>query len=466
MPKLKEILEAQIAEKEKITALKQKTLNIPAWKGVKGLEREYNASKHPVMDKQKYPDLVRDYGIEYVTRIALGFQKLAAKRMTELVCGTPVKRVYKPENDEQKQIVKVIERIFDRCRINSVNTERFKHLFAACEIFTLWYAVPQPNSLYGVESKLKMRCRTFSPMYGDELYPFYDEYGDLIAMSIGYTRKVGKKTVNFFDTYTDGENSQHIKWSDESGEWTKVEEESITLLKIPGIYAWREQPIWEDSSNTVYEMEWAISRNGNYIRENSKPKFIVYANKILNYGDEKSSNGEFKSVMQLPEGGKAGYETWTQAIDSLKFHVETLRSLYFTTLQLPDWSYEKMSQQALSGESRKQMFIDAELKVGDESGALIEFLDREVNVVKAFTKLIMGSSYHADIDALPVENIITPYRIEDKKEQVETLMAANGNKPLMSQRESIELYGQSDDVKKTLEEIKEEEKLDSFDLTD
>lgn len=466
MPTIKEILEAEITEKERITALREKTVCVPSWTGVKGLEREYDASKHPVMNKQKYPDIPRDYGVEFVTRISLGFQKLAAKRMTELVCGTPVKRVYKPENDRQKIIVSVLEKIFDRNRINSVNTERFKHLFACCEIFTLWYAVHKDNNLYGVNSKLKIRCRTFSPMLGDELYPYFDEYGDMTAMSIAYKRKVGKKTVNFFDTYTDGEDSRHIKWSDESGDWAVVEDEKTTLLKIPGVYAWRKEPIWEDSSETVYEMEWAISRNGNYIRENSKPKFIVKADKILNYGDEKGSNGEFKSVLQIPEKGSAGYETWQQAIESLKFHVETLRSLYFTMLQLPDWSYEKMSQQALSGESRKQMFIDAELKVGDESGALIEFCDREVNVVKAYAKLILGSAYHTDIDALPVENVITPYRIQDKKEQVETLMTANGNKPLMSQRESIELYGQSDDVDKTMRDIAKEDMNDTFELTD
>lgn len=466
MASVKEILEAQVAEREKIAALKEKTVDVPAWTGAKGLERQYDASKHPVWDKRIYPDIVRDDGVERVTRIALSFQKLAAKRMSELVCGIPVKRIYKPENDRQKEVAAVIEKIFDRNRINSENTKRFVQLFAGCEIFTLWYGVMQRNTLYGKDSPLKIRCRTFSPMLGDELYPYFDEYGDMTAMSIAYRRKVGRRWVQFFDTYTDGEESRHIKWSDESGEWAIVEDESTTLLKIPGVYAWRREPIWEDSSETVYEMEWSLSRNGNYLRENSKPKFIVCADEIIRYGDEKSPDREFKSVMQYPTGAKAEYVTWSQAVESLKFHIETLRSLYFTTLQLPDWSYEKMSQQALSGESRKQMFIDAELKVGDESGALIEFCDREVNVVKAFAKLIMGSAYHADIDALPVENVITPYRITDGKEQVEILMAANGNKPIMSQRESIEKYGHSDDVDQTLREIAEEDRLDSFELTD
>ena len=170
--------------------------------------------------------------------------------------------------------------------------------------------------------------------------------------------------------------------------------------------------------------------------------------------------------MQFPKGSTAGYVTWQQAVENLKFHVSELRNLYFTMLQLPDWSYEKMSQVALSGESRKQLFIDAQLKVNDEKGPLIEFFDREVNVIKAYAKIVFGDSYAADIDALKAEIIVTPFTISDEKDDINNLMTANGGKPLMSQRESIERYGQSDDVDKTLQEIKEEEALDSFNMTE
>ena len=463
MPSIQDILGGSMTERESITALKQKTIDVPIWTGKQGLINEYDPTQHPVMNKQLYPDLVKDDGVERVTRITLSFQRLAAKRISELLCGIPVKRIYKPEDEKQQQVATFLEKIFDRNRINSVNTDRINALFAGCEIFTLWYAVEQKNNLYGFNSPLKLRCRTFSPMLGDELYPFFDEYGDMVAMSIGYTRKVGRKNVQYFDTYTD---DRHIKWSNESGEWLAVEDEKTTVGKIPGIYTFRPTPIWEDTSRNVYEMEWTLSRNGNYIRENSKPKFIVCADEIIQYGDEKPGNKEFKSVMQYPTGARAEYVTWSQAIESLKFQIDTLRNLFFTQLQLPDWSYEKMSQQALSGESRKQMFIDAELKVQDESGRWLEFFDREINVAKAFLKLMLGQAWHEAIDALPVENVITPYRITDRKEEVETLMTANGNKPIMSQRESIEAYGRSDNVDQTLKEINEQEMADSFNLTE
>ena len=460
---IEEILNSENSAESKIAALKEKTIVVPVWSGRFGLVQQFDPTKHPVMNKQKYPDIVTDEGIEYVTRVTCDLQRLATKRMTELVTGIPPKRVYTPDNDRQKQIAAYIESIYDRNRINSVNNERLNMLFAGCEVFTLWYAIEERNTLYGFSSPLKLRCRNFSPMLGDELYPLFDEYGDMIAMSVGYTRKKGRKYVQYFDTYTA---DKHIKWSNENGDWAEVENENITLGKIPGVYAWRPTPIWEDTSKTVYEIEWALSRNGNYLRQNSKPIFIVFADEAISYGDEKSPNREFRSVMQYPQNGRAEYVTWAQAVENLKFYVEQLRDLFFTQLQLPDWSYGKMSQQALSGESRKQMFIDAQLKVKDESGRLIEFFDREMNVVKAFAKIMLGESYAADIDALKVETLITPFAITDEKDTINNLMAANGGKALMSQRESIEMYGHSDDVDKTLHEIAEEDKIDAFEMTE
>ncbi len=446
----------ELTPTEKVTALQDKIIKVPAWSGPNGLVNAYDPKLHPVMNKANYPDEPTKTGVNKVSRITLDLPRLAVKRMTELVCGIPVKRVYRPENDKQKEVAGYIEKIFDRARIDSVNIERLNMLFAGCEVMTLWYAVPSPNTYYGFKSNLKLRCRNFSPMLGDALYPLFDEYGDMVAMSVQYTRIVGKREVQFLDAYTA---TKHVKFSNEKGTWDVVVEEDIKVGKIPAIYCYRPTPIWEDTADNVYEIEWALSRNGNYLRKNSKPLFVVFANEEIVWGGDDNPNNDL-AVLQYPQGAQAGYVTWAQAIENLKFYTDTLRSLYFTMLQLPDWSYEKMSQQALSGESRKQLFIDAQMKVKDESGRLLEAFDREVNVVKAFLKLMLPEDYAADIDALPVETRITPFAITDKTETVNTLLAANGNMPIMSQRESIEEYGQSDDVDRTLAEIAQQQQME------
>ncbi len=447
-----------------IAALKDKSVTVPSWGGRHGLVNEYDPRKHPVMSKAKYPDIVNDDGsVEHVTRITYDLQRLATKRMTELVCGIPVKRVYKPENERQKEIASYLEKIYERNRIDSVNIERCSMLFAGCEVMTLWYAVEERNNQYGFNSPLKLRCRNFSPMLGDELYPLFDDYGDLIAMSVGYTRKKLGKTVSYFDAYTA---NRHIKWSNEmGGDWTVVEDEVNALGKIPAVYTYRPTPIWEDTSRIVYEIEWALSRNGNYLRKNSKPVFAVFADEQIPFGGEQGESKEFRAILQFPQGSSAQYITWAQAVDNLKFYIAELRQSFFTQLQLPDWSYESMKSNPMSGESRKQLFIDAQLKVKDESGRLLEFFDREVNVVKAFAKASLPEIYHTDIDALPVENEITPFTITDEKDTITNLTTANGGKPLLSHRESIELYGHSTNVDKTLQEIAEEDVADAFEPT-
>lgn len=459
-----EILNSGLTPAAMIAALKDKSVIVPSWGGRRGLLHEYDPRKHPVMCKAQYPDITNDDGtVELVTRITCNLQQLATKRMTELITGIPVRRVYKPENERQKEVAAYIEKIYERNRIDSVNIERCNMLFAGCEVMTLWYAVEERNNIYGFNSPLKMRCRNFSPMLGDELYPLFDEYGDMIALSIGYTRKKLGKTVSYFDAYTA---DRHVKWSNERNSgWEVMEDEVNALGKIPAVYTFRPTPIWEDTSRIVFEIEWALSRNGNYLRKNSKPVFIVFADEQIQYGDEQSQDREFRSIMQYPKGSTAQYVTWQQAVENLKFYVAELRQSFFTQLQLPDWSYESMKSNPMSGESRKQLFIDAQLKVKDESGRLIEFYDREVNVVKAFAKASLPTSYHADIDALPVENVITPFTITDEKDTITNLTTANGGKPLISHRESIEMYGHSTDVDKTLQEIAEDEALDAFEPT-
>lgn len=447
-----------------ITDLRRKANRVPIWGGKHGLASEYDPKQHPVMDKNIYPDTVQPSGeIERVTRITYNLQQLAVKRMAELCCGIPVRRIYQPENDRQKQVAAIMEKIYRRNRIDTVNNERLTCLFAGCEVLTLWYAVEEHHNRYGFNSPLKFRCRNYSPMSGDRIWPLYDHTGDLVALSIEYTRD----GITYFDAYTA---TEHFKWQtaeDNAAEWTLTEHDNITAVgKIPAVYAWRPTPIWEDTSKIVAEMEWAMSRNGNYLRKNSKPLFCVFADQEISYGEEKGELGEFRSVLQYPKGSTAGYITWPQAVDNLKFHITELRQSFFTQLQLPDWSYESMKGTPMSGESRKQLFIDAQLKVKDESGRILEMLDRETNVVKAFLKVAMGQAWTDDIDALPVESVITPFTITEDKDTINNLMAANGGEPLMSQRESIERYGQSQDVDKTMEEIAAQKMQDALNLSE
>ena len=99
--------------------------------------------------------------------------------------------------------------LYQKVRIDALNKKRFRAYFAACEIATIWYVVDKPNKDYGFESQYKLRSATYSPMEEkfsrveqSEIYPLFDAYGDMIALSIEFTHKIDDEEIVFFETYT------------------------------------------------------------------------------------------------------------------------------------------------------------------------------------------------------------------------------------------------------------------------
>ena len=473
---IKEIIKKAIDGQDVIGQLQQKSISVPPWGE---LVKEFDPTLHPVMDEGQYPDITvyeerkseSEFdefgepkiikvatGVEKVSRVTYALQELAVKRTTELCFGIPVKRVYSPANDRQKEIAQYIEKIYQRNHIDTVNIDRGRKLFASCEVITLWYAVQDENSVYGFNSKLKLRCATYSPMQGDLLYPLFDEMGDLVALSVKYSRKVEEKDVTFFDTYTA---EKHLRWSNEKSVSMALEaNEDIQIGKIPAVYIFRPTSVWENTSSLVFEMEWAVSRNGNYLRKNSRPILAAAVSEEMPFGKSPATDKAFRDVVQIPQGATLQYVTWNQAIENLKYYVNELRQMFFTQLQLPDMSYENMKTTPMSGEARKQLFIDCHLKVKDESGRWLEFFEREMNVIKAYLKIMLPQDWAKDIDDLAVEQVITPYTIKSEAEELSLYINATGGKQLISQSTAIQQLGMVDDVDEELKKIQAESMQD------
>ena len=463
MPKtLQEIFEAGRDANQILADLKKKTIVVPAWSR---LEKEYDPTKHPVMTDISYNSKEGTKGKDRkVTRVILPWQKLAVRRMGSLAFGIPVKRVYKPADETQKAAASIIESIYKRNHINSVNLERSKFLYASCEVVTIWYTQEiDGGTVYaGETSPYKLRCKNYSPMKGDTLYPLFDEYDDMIALSVEYVRVEDGTKVTYFETYTA---DHHYRWRMEGSKAVEdMDPEPIKIGKINGVYGYRPMPVWEEQSENVYEAEWTYSYNGNYVRKNSRPNWVVFCDPQdkVRVGQEKDDPRLGRNVLKYPANAKAEYKTWDQSIESIKFHTSELKANFFMGLQLPDMSMENMKTTPMSGEARKMMFIDAQMKVLDESGIWIEYFDREMSVVKAFAEKMFPKLADA-IRSLEVENVITPYTIREEGERITNYTNATGGKPVMSQRTAVARLGMVDDVDEEMKQIEEEERLDLFD---
>ena len=394
-----------------IEALKRKSVCVPSWDK---LIKDYEPKEHEIVtDTVTRKNKVKtDGSVEKASRIYLGLEKLLTRRMTEFTFAIPVKRVYHniEDNETRQSIAKAIEAIYKYARIDAENIRRGNAYYAACEICTIWYAVEKPNSLYGFRSKFKLKCNTYSPMDGVSLYPLFDERGDMLAMSLEYTKKILDKEITYFETYTA---NKHYKWKQENNRsWEEVTNEPIVLMKIPAIYAYRDSAIYADLSYIRKEIEYTLSRNSDVIAYNSAPIL-----KVAGGMQGKEDKGESRRVFRVENGGDVSYVSWAQSIEALKYHVETLTNSF--------WSQSQM-------------------------------LDRESSIVKAFLSL-MNVQWKEEIDNVDVENIITPFIQNDEKNEIEKLTTANGGKPILSQLESIKALGYSNDPEATLKQIQEEE---------
>ena len=265
MPKtLQEIFEAGRDANQILADLKKKTIVVPGWSK---LEKEYDPTKHPVMTDLSYNSKEGTKGKDNkVTSVIIPWQNLAVSRMCSLAFGIPVKRVYKPADDSQKTATAVIESIYKRNHINSVNLERSKFMYASCEVVTIWYTQEiEGGTVYaGEESKYKLRCKNYSPMKGDALYPLFDEYDDMIALSVEYVRMEDGTRVTYFETYTA---DHHYRWRMEGSKAVPdMDPEPIKIGKINGVYGFRPLPVWEEQSENVYARTHARTGSCSAIR--------------------------------------------------------------------------------------------------------------------------------------------------------------------------------------------------------
>lgn len=445
---------------EIINKLSDKNLNIPKWQLI---EKDYDPTKHRINnDHTGREDKYRSNGVvDKASRIHIGLEKLLTARMMEFMFAIPVKRIYHniESNETRQQIAKAMEAIYKYAHIDTENKKRGLAYFASCEIFTIWYVVKKPNTLYGFNSQYKLKCKTFSPMEGVELYPLFDNYDDMTAMSMQYEKKDGLETRYFFETYT---SELHKKWEKKDGRWEEIVSEDIVVIgKIPGVYMWRQFPIFHGLSHLREEIEYTLSRNSDVIAYNSAP-ILKVTGEIIG----KENKGETRRIFRLANGGDIGYVSWSQAIQALEYHVSTLLNLFWSQGQMPDISFEQMrSIGSIGYDARQTLLTDAHLKVGDESGPWIEALERESNVIKAFLKK-MNTQWDSEIDEIEVEHVITPFIQKSEEAEISKWTKANGGKPILSQLESIQYSGLSADALKTLDQIKKEQAEESSNQLD
>ena len=100
--------------------------------------------------------------------------------------------------------------------------------------------------------------------------------------------------------------------------------------------------------------------------------------------------------------------------------------------------------------------MDAHLKVQDKNEIFSEYLQRRVNVLKAYMAEA-NINWRTAASHLIVEPEITPYIIEDELSKINILQAANGQKQIASRKATIRRLGWADNADEEEAAIEAEE---------
>lgn len=398
-----------------------------------------------------------NYRIEKVARVKLALQKLIVKRAVSFCFGNPVAYNASPDNDNQEIIVKALNRILYDVKSNSLNRKVARSIFGYKECAELWYPTEKPNNNYGFKSKFKLRCAIFSPMLGDTLYPYFDETGDMVAFSRSFSRSDGNKNrFDYFETYTD---TEHWLWLNGANGYEVAEgyPKPISIGKIPVIYGHQPQFETEDVDSLIDRLELLLSNFADTNDYHASPK-IFTTGQINGW----SKKGESGAVIEGEEGATMQYVSWQNAPESVKLEIETLLEMIYTITQTPDISFDSVKGLgAISGIALKLLFMDAHLKVQDKREVFDEYLQRRVNVIKAYIGQF-NTSLEAECDMLEIEPEITPYMPTNEIDEINMWLAANGNKALVSQKASVKGANLTQDPESDYQQIQDESSASSY----
>lgn len=392
------------------------------------------------------------YRWEKVARIALAIQKLIVKRAVSFLFGNPVTLDATPEGEGQESVLKAVKRILYDNKEKSMNRKVARNIMSCAEVAELWYQVEKKTN-YGFDSKWKLRCAILSPLNGDTLYPYFDESGDMVAFSREFAITDGNNvSTSYFETWTD--QFRYLWIHDKTNGWSLMEgfPEVVAIGKIPVVYGIQEQTEWADVQVLIDRLEKLLSNFADTNDYHAAPKIFVKG-ELTGF----SKKGESGAILQGDTDSSAEYLSWANAPESVKLEIETLLKMIYTITQTPDISFDSVKGiGAISGIALNLLFMDAHLKVQDHCEVFDEYLQRRLNIIKAFVGEF-NTTLKADAEDLQVEPVITPYMIKDEAAEQKIWIDANGGNPIMSQKASFQKAGLTSDTDADFEQYQAEQ---------
>ena len=444
------------------------------------LYNDWNPNRHEIItDEEKYPKIKvtlkpeKKYtdpttGKEYTepeqkklvdpNRIALPIEQDIVNIQTAFTVGTEPILDCKPDESEEG-LLTTLKQVFKKNKIKYQNKKAVRSWLAEQEVTEYWYVVKDDGFWAKLKRKVagifgksmpeyRLKSVLWSPFRGDKQYPFFNDNGDLVALSREYKKKdLDDKEILCFMTVT---NDKVYQWEMTDG-WQEVSSFRHGFKKMPAIYMYRPEAYCEKIKTLRVRLEKLLSNYGDCIDYHFFPILMLF-------GSVSQLSGELKNrIVELTGmNANAQYLTWNQVPETVKFEVETLLSQIYGLTNTPRISFDSLkgTGNAVSGVAFDYVFMSTHLNVENLNETVGEFMQRRVNfLVSAIGSL--NSNLEEASNTIDIDVQMQPYRIEDLLEKINTAIKAKDGE-LWSQETAITFVGNIDSVVDEIEQINKE----------
>ena len=441
------------------------------------LYNDWNPNKHEiVIDEEKYPKIkittqpekrITDptTGKEHVepavrkevdpNRIALPIEQDIVNIQTAFTVGTEPVLDCQPDESEEN-LLSALKQVFKKNKLKYQNKKVVRAWLAEQDVAEVkddgfWAKLKRKVAEIFGSSRPEYRLKSvlWSPFRGDKLYPFFDDMGNLVALSREYKRKdLDDMEITCFMTITQ---DMVYQWELTNG-WQETGSFRHGFKKMPFVYMYRPEAYCEKIKTLRIRLEKLLSNYADCIDYHFFPILMLF-------GDVNQLSGELKNrIVQLTgQGANAQYLTWNQVPETVKFEVETLLSQIYGLTNTPRISFDSLkgAGNAVSGVAFDYVFMSTHLNVENLNETVGEFMQRRVNFLVSALGTI-NTSLEAASETIDVDVQMQPYRLENIADKIDTAIKAK-NGEIWSQEHAITFVGNVDNVLEEMEQIKGEQ---------
>ena len=364
-------------------------------------------------------------------KLVIRFQEKIVEMAISFLFGEPVKLSLNNQEEKYKVAFDLIQDVWKKNKLDYFNRKLTRRLMIETKAAELWYTLIDENNIKHV--KVALLC----DKNGDEIYPHFDENGDMDAFVRRYNLKeLDEKTYEHIDIYTAAKTILGVK----KDTWQLTKKENMAG-KIPVIYYDRDEPEWESVQTEIDKIEMLLSKFSDTNDYFGAPTLKIFG-KIIN-PPEKGEVGRtlrFKGE-QGAEGktvyGDAKYLTWEHAPESIKIEYDILKDIIYSMTSTPDLSFNNVKGLTqTSGETLKFLFMDAILKAKSSEELFGEALTRRLNLLKAMLGVVSVKDKQ-NLDELDIAIEFGDVLPKSITELVKSLSIARGGDSIMSQEEAV-----------------------------